>query len=393
MRQYLKKPVLILSLLIIIAVVMNPVGNLLSNHYSQQKAADIAAFNIGDTVTSGTYVVDNSKIRKVPVISHPEYLIYDIKEHEFYDFFTALTTGAVETPIEQVTGSRISKYGVAQGFNGPGVLAVTNNKLVVNPPETFVWGFKIPYTYAVKTNSGIEIQEGSETVKVVSSNDISNDTVPHNYVTVKTLKKWYNESVVGDKIAIDYALGNFSDGRNIVTPDEIKTFFGASVLSYMENYPSYAPVLVYSTSSNQNVSGTGSSVLGSYTQYSTTVREFNALEFVKGWNGTIIPAHTSATGKANIAFQGIFDENDTYGQYATHGVCPPGRALRAAVLSAGFALPSGMTDVYDSVEYSSNPTTGIIVNNTGDYPILITMWTSGSGASMQIYANIKTLLP
>ena len=363
MRQNLTKPMIILFTLIIIALVMNPVSSSLEKYYPQQNPAEVAAFSIGDTVLSGTDVVDNSKIRKVPAISNLGYLVNDVREHEFFDLFTAIT------------------------------LAVKDNKLVVNPPETFVWGSKTPYTYAVKADNSIKIQEGSKTVKVVPANDISNGTVPHNYVSVKTLKKWYNQSDVGDKIAVDYALSNFSDGRNTVTPDEISTFFSTSVLSYMENYPSNAPVLVYSTSSNQNVSGTGSSVLESVPEYSTSVREFNAREFVKGWNGTIVPPHTSATGKANIAFQGILDDKDTYSQYATHGVCPPGRALRAAVMSAGFPLPSGMTDEYYSVQYSSNPTTGITVTNTGDYPVLITMWTSGSGASMQIYAEIITLLP
>ena len=393
MRQNLTKPVIILFILIVTALVMNPVSSSLENYYPQQNPAEVAAFSIGDTVLSGTDVVDNSKIRKVPVISNPGYLVNDVKEHEFFDLFTALTTGAVETPSYDLTGSGISRHGTAQNFSGPGVLAVENNKLIVKAPETFVWGFKIPYTYAVKANNSIEIQEESKTVKVVPAKDISNDTVPHNYVSVKTLKKWYNQSAVGDKIAVDYALGSFSDGRNMVTPDNISTFFGASVLSYMESYPSYAPVLVYSASGNQNVSGTGSSVLESFSEYNTSVREFNAREFAKGWNGTIIPPHTSATGKANIAFQGILDDKDTFNQYATHGVCPSGRALRAAVMSAGFPLPSGMTDGYYSVEYSSNPTTGITVNNTGDYPVLITMWTSGSGASMQIYAEVITLLP
>ncbi len=395
MHQYLKKPIIIMSLLIIIALVMNPVGNLLSNQYPQQKAEDIAAFNIGDTVMSGAHVVDNSKIRKVPVISHPEYLMTDIEEHEYYDIFTALITGVVETPVEQVTDGKISKYGVAHGFNGPGVLAVSNNKLVINPPETFVWGFKIPYTYAVKTNGSIKIQEGSKTVKVVATSDINNNTVPHNYVDVKTLKKWYNNSDVGDKIVIDYALGNFNDGRNIVVPSKIETFFGDDIINYMKNYPSYSPVLVYSTSTNQNVSGTGSSVLGSYPQYGDEAREFNAREFVKGWNGTIIPPHTSATGKEHISFQGILDKNDTSGEYATHGVCPPGRALRSAALASGFPLPSGMTNESDSdsVAYSSNPTTGITVNNTGNYPVVIVIWTQGSGTTMQTYAKIIELLP
>lgn len=85
LRQNLTKPVIILFILIVTAIVMNPVSSSLENYYPQQNPAEVAAFSIGDTVLSGTDVVDNSKIRKVPVISNPGYLVNDIREHEFFD--------------------------------------------------------------------------------------------------------------------------------------------------------------------------------------------------------------------------------------------------------------------------------------------------------------------
>ena len=68
-----------------------------------QNPVEIAAVGIGETVLSGQQVVDSSKIRKVPVLNHPEYLIEDLKSNQFTDFFMAITTGSVQTPINQIT--------------------------------------------------------------------------------------------------------------------------------------------------------------------------------------------------------------------------------------------------------------------------------------------------
>ncbi len=104
------------------------------------------------------------------------------------------------------------------------MVTVNGSKLVVNPPETFVWGFKTPYTVAVKTDKGIDIKTENKTVKTVAAADISNDTVPTNYVNVKDLKEWYNSSDVGDSIGLDFSLSTFNDGRNSVPPSKILSY-------------------------------------------------------------------------------------------------------------------------------------------------------------------------
>ncbi|MBP2045603.1 hypothetical protein [Methanobacterium aggregans] len=384
------KPIIILLILIVLAIAMNPVGNSLENYYPQQKAMDIAALTIGNTVTSGMDVVDESKLRKVPVIYHPEYIMNDLKEQQFYDLFVALTTGAIETPLNELTGAHISSHGTAQGFEGPGILLVKGDKLVVSPPDTFVWGFKKAYTYGVKTKSGLEIWENEKTVKTVPYSDISNSTVPHNYVTVKTLKKWCNKADNGAKITLNYGLSNFNDNRNPVAPEDIETFFGNDVLEYMENYPSGSPVMVYAKFSTETVVGTGADVLGSYANYSTTARAYNAMQFVKGWNNTIIPPHTTSHGKETVGFQGISDPHAPEDS-ATHGVCPAARSLRSAVMSDGFPLPVGMSSGEYAVLYGFEPSAGILLKNTNDYPVKIVMWTTGSGAGLHIYTKAIAL--
>jgi len=356
-----------------------------------QNPAEIAAVNIGDTVYSGENVVSSSKIRKVPVIYHPEYLIEDLKSNQYNDFFTAIITGSVETPITQITSGKITRTGKAVGFDGPGMVTVSGEKLAVNPPETFVWGFKTPYTTAVKTANGINIVTQNKTVKSVSASDINNDSVPTNYVTASALKEWYNNSEIGDSIGLDYSLTSFNDGRNSLTPNQIKTLLNNDTIKYMTDYPSGSPVMIYNGANNQTVVGAGNSVLGYYAQYNNALRADNARTFTKGWNGTIVPPHTSASGKEDVTFTGVYDP-DVSG-YPSHGACPPGRALRAAVMEAGCPLPSGMSSGFMSVTIDANPSTGIKVYNPTNYPIKIVIWTVGSGTSMQIFAQAIQYTP
>jgi hypothetical protein len=378
-------------ILVILAVGMFALAKNVDAYVPPQNPAEIAAVNIGDTVYSGDNVVSSSKIRKVPVIYHPEYLIEDIKSNQYNDFFTAITTGSVETPISQITNGKISRTGKAVDFEGPGMVTVSGNKLVVNPPETFVWGFKTPYTTAVKTANGINIVTQNKTVKTVSAADINNDTVPTNYVTAAKLKNWYNNSEIGDSIGLDYSLTSFNDGRNSITPNEIKTKLSNDTIKYMSEYPSGSPVMIYNGANNQKVVGAGNSVLGYYAEYNNALRADNAKTFVQGWNGTIVPPHTSASGKEDVTFTGVYDP-DVAG-YPSHGACPPGRALRAAVMEAGCPLPSGMSSGYLSVTINANPSTGIKVYNPTNNPIKIVIWTVGGGTGMQIFAQAIQYTP
>lgn len=392
MRKSLTNPLLAFGVLIIVIIAFNFVGNSIEGKFPPQKPEEIAALKIGDTVMEGMKVVDDAKVRKVPLIYHPNYLVDYIKDIRIYQVLNGITTGSVETPIDEITSGSISRYGIAQGFEGPGFVKVQSGHLAVQPPGTYLWGFKTPTIIGVKTKNGLELKQQNKTLKIVSSSDINNDTVPNNYVKVKNIKNWYAKSVIGSSIILDYGLANFNDGRNPVSSDQIKNYFGADVLKYISFYPNSSPVLVYSTSKHQKVIGSAVSVLGSYPQYNDANRAFNAKQFSMGWNGTFIPPHTSSHGKETVGFSDVSDPHSPLGD-ATHGVCPPGRALRDAGYQAGFPLPPGMADGELSVLFMTNPTTTIAVTNTGKYPVVIKMWTVGSGPSMRIYANIVQLLP
>ena len=370
---------------------MYPFGNAIIGYYPPQGPTEITSLNLGDTVVAGTYVVDDSKIRKVPILYHPEYLLDYVKDMRITDFIDALLTGTVKTPIGRITGNTISSTGIAQGFEGPGVLAVTENKLTVNPPGFYVYGYKSPYTIGIKTKEGLEIKEGKNTVKVVPYDQISNDTVPYNYVSASNIKKWFSSAGNGERITLAYSIANFNDGRSLINPEDIQRFFGDNVATYMKKYPVGLPILVYAGNVTEKVVGSNGDTLGSYPQYNDAIREDNSRAFVEAWNGTIIPPHTTSSGKETVGF-GRSTDPHAPGGWASHGVCPAARALRGAAFQAGFGLPIGLNGGEYAVNFGYNPATDVKITNTKDYPVKIVMWTSGSGPSMAIYAKIIGLV-
>ena len=145
---------------------MYPFGNAMGVHIPSQSPEEIAALPIGSTVLNGTNVINDNTLHKVPVLYHPKYLVQAALNQNYMELFTSLVTGAVPTPVDAVVNSDISNNGDAEGFTGPGMLTVQNNKLAVNPPSTFIYGYVTPYTIAVKNNGSIQLIQNNKTTTV-----------------------------------------------------------------------------------------------------------------------------------------------------------------------------------------------------------------------------------
>lgn len=374
---------------------MYPVGIAVGQYIPPQNPEEIASVPLGDTVTNGTAVVDGNKIRKTPIIYHPEYIIDYAKNLKFWEIYSSLISGAAPTPIKNVTGDGISDTGIAEGINGPGMITVQDNKLTVTNPS-FVWGYKTPYTVAVKTDSGVDIKQGNTTIKSVAKEDFTNDTIPHQYMSLTDFKSWYNSVKVGNSTALDYSLSNFNDGRNSIAPDKITEIFGDGVIEEMETRPISHPITVYEGSVSQEVISATSTAMSYYSDLDNTARAHNANQFIEAWNNTIVPPHSAAYGSSDVYYYAVYDPDPSAtAKWASHGVCPPGRALRDAALGAGFPRPVGTTGDYtNAIMEGADLVTGIIVENTGDYPVKIVIWSDGGadGKGMStIYAQIIEL--
>lgn len=389
--KYLKNPKIIILLVILVILIMAPIDYYIAANTPPQNPEEINSIPLGSTVVTGMQVVDPTKVRKEPLLIHPDYLIENIQEEQIGPVIYSFFTGTIMTPIKNVTEG-VEADGKARKFEGPGMLTKKGYKLVVQPPANFIWAYKTPYTYAAKTKDGIAIIEDNKTIKILSPEEINNNTIPSEYVNATKLKEWYKEAKIGEKIPIDFSLSNFSDGRLEVPPKDIVKFFGEKTKKYMQEYPSGAPIMAYMHKYKVEEVATATSQLESFPQYDDISREYNAREFAKAWNGTIVPPGTSSSGKETVQFTSSRDPKAP-GGYASHGTCPSARALRDAVAGAGLPTPTGITWGYFALKYGFDPVIDVKVYNDGDYPIMIIMWTEGSGPSMTIYAKVLRLVP
>ena len=385
-----KKSFKILITLIIIICVMGPFSVLTVNDITDENLDDIAKLKVGSTVLNDTDVIEDSNIRRYPTVTNLGYVLEGITQINLIGVFLSLSTGTVNVPISQLVGEGISDSGIAN-VDGPGKLVIENKKISVKSPKNFLWGISVPYTYAVKTETGINIVENNKTTKTVSGNDINNNTVPHEFISSEEISDWYKKADLGDKLAIEFGLNYFNDGRNFLSPTEIKHFFGEEIYNYLSSYPLNSPILVYKHNYKEKPIQEFFSYLGSYPEYNDASRAYNAKQFVNAWNNTIIPPGTTSSGQS-IDFATSRDPKAPGGG-ASHGVCPPARALRASVLEQDFPLPIGMNLDHEAVRYGFNPSTGIKITNTGKYPVKIIMWTEGEGTSMVIYSRMIEIVP
>ncbi|MCL2116047.1 MAG: hypothetical protein FWH29_07490 [Methanobrevibacter sp.] len=353
---------------------------------------EVAKVKIGSTVLKGTDVIEDSNIQRYPSAINFGYFLDDFKQLDILGLFLSLSTGTINVPISELTEEGISDSGIATGFDGPGMLVVENKKISVKAPKNFLWGNSVPYTYAVKTEEGLSIVENNKTIKSISGDNINNNTVPHEVIPSTDISEWYKKAAVGDKLAIEYGLSNFSDGRNFISPTEIKYFFGEEIYNYLISYPLNTPILVYNHDDKEESSSTYYSYLGSYPQYNDASRVYNAKQFVLAWNNTIIPPGSTSSGKNIIGFT-VSKDPKAPGGGASHGVCPPARSLRSAVLAQNFPLPRGMNWDFEAIDFGFNPSSDIKITNTGKVPIKIIMWTEGEGTSMVICTKIVEYVP
>lgn len=355
-------------------------------------ATDSIMVTNGSTVVSGDLLIDTATMKKEPLASNPMNILRPLRNGNVLTVINSIFTGAAPKDVIKNNSYIRADGRISSKLVGPGVVVMDENgKILVKPADKMVWGYKLSETKAIKSGDSLNLVKGNETIKTISKNDINNDTVPTDFVSAKELSTWFETAKDGDNMTVDYYLGNFSDNRTGVHGKEnIIHAFGEEAYRYMRNYPAGAPVLVFNNSATEVKVSEGVSILESLAGYPTEIRASNAREFANGWNNTIVPPHGSAHGKENVSFTAIAEAEAASGS-ATHGVCPAGRSLRAAVLSLGNPLPVGMSGDDEAILYEYRPTIDVLVTNNGDYPIKIVMWTEGEGGGTTIYTNIYEL--
>ncbi len=365
------------------------------NHTSFTGKSFAEAYNlpVGQSMFAGDSVLDEREMVQVPLIGNPTYILHEILTLDLKGILLTLTTGYVPFDFSTISSEGIDSYGNVYGFEGPGYLEIEGDKLAVKAPDTYIWGYSSPYKVLTKTENGIDVVENGTVVQSVPTDQIKNLNFSNDFFNSTSIVNWYNyDASVGSNFTIEKGIVGFSDGRNNISYDDVERIFGKEVSDYVDAYPSGSPIVLY-MGNTTNVEGqVYYTYLGSHPEYGDSVREFNANQFVEAWNNTVIPPNCSGNGHDYVSFGSAADASAPGGS-AAHGVCPPARALRAAVLGEGFSLPVGMDGSENAVLYGYNPSSDIKVTNTHDYPVKIVMWTEGSGTGMCILAKIVRYVP
>ncbi|WP_292798662.1 hypothetical protein [Methanobrevibacter sp.] len=365
------------------------------NHtsFTGQSFAEAYDLPIGQSMFAGDSVLDDKPMVEVPLLSNPSFIVHEISTLDLKGILLTLTTGFVPFDFSTISSEGINSYGDVYGFEGPGYLTIEGDKLAVKAPDNYIWGYSSPYKVLTKTEDGLDIVENGTVVQSVPTDEIKNLNFSNDFYNVTSILNWYNyDSSVGSNFTLQKGIVGFSDGRNNISYDDVERIFGKEVSDYVDAYPSYSPIVLYMGNTTEIDGEVYYTYLGSHPEYGDSVREFNARQFVEAWNNTVIPPNSSGNGHDYVSF-GAASDDEAPGGSAAHGVCPPARALRAAVLAEGFGLPVGMDGSENAVLYGYNPASDIKVTNNHDYPVKIVMWTEGEGTGMCILAKIVRYVP
>lgn len=393
MRKWRRTSITIFLALFFICVLSIAFSFVYSTPYSGQAIVDAYDVPIGQSIFDGDSILGQRETITVPLISNLGFLTHQLFSLDLQGLLGSLTTGVVPFDFTTVSSEGIDSYGNAVGIVGPGYLTLEGDRIAVKGPSTYVWGYSAPYKILTKTGSGVDVVENGTVVQSIPAEEIKNQNWGNDYYNITDVINWYNyDSSEGSNFTLEKGIVAFSDNRSDISHGNVSIIFGDEVAKYVDAYPEGTPIVLYMGNTTQTDGEQYSTYLDSHPEYGDDIREYNARQFVEAWNGTVIPPHSEGNGQDYVDF-GSANDPTAPGGSAAHGVCPPARALRGAVLAEGFDMPVGMTSDENAVLYGYNPARDIKVTNTHDYPIRIDMWTEGEGTSMAIYAKIVRYVP
>ena len=298
-----------------------------STKYTGQSITDAYDLPIGQSMFEGDSILGQRDPIVLPLLGNLNFLSHEFRALDIKDIFMTLETGVVQFDFTTVSSEGIDAYGNVVNVDGPGYLTLEGDKLAVKEPETYVWGYSAPYKYLTKTSAGVDVVENGTVVDSIPEDKIKDYEFGNDYFNTSNVRYWYNhEAVEGSNYTLEKGIVEFSDGRSDISSGNVSYIFGEDVADYVAAYPEGTPIVLYMGNTTKSDGEMYYTYLGSYPQYGDSVREYNARQFVKAWNGTIIPPNSTSNGRDYIDF-GSAKDSTAPGGSAAHGVCPPARAL------------------------------------------------------------------
>lgn len=392
-KSWRNKSITIILVLFSVSILLFAFTFVSSTPYTGQSIAETYNLTVGQSIFDGDSILGENETIELPFLSNVGFIGHQLMAFDLHGILMSISTGVVPFDFATVSSEGIDSYGRAVGIEGPGYLTFEGDKLAVKGPNNYVWGYSAPSKVLTKTSSGVDLVEGGKVIKSIPASEIKNLNFSSDYFNNDTIVSWYNyDAQEGDNFTIDKGMVDFSDGRNDIIASDVPRIFGQDVVDYAAEYPTGSPILLYSGNYTEQDGGHGSTYFDSHPEYGDAIREVNTHQFVEAWNGTVIPPNSTSSGKDYVYFESANDASAPGGS-AAHGVCPPARALRDAALAEGFEMPVGMTSDESAVLFGYNPSSGITITNTHNYPVKIVMWTEGEGVGMGIYCTIVRYIP
>ena len=392
-KSWRNKSITIVLVLFSVSVLLFAFTFVNSTPYTGQSIAETYNLSVGQSVFDGDSILGQNKTIDLPFLSNVGFIGHQLLAFDLHGILMSLSTGVVPFDFATVSSEGIDSYGRATGIEGPGYLTFEGDKLAVKGPDTYVWGYSAPSKVLTKTSNGVDVVDQGKVIQSVPADQIKNLNFNSKYFNNDTIVSWYNyDAQIGDNFTLEKGMTHFSDGRKDISAADVPRIFGQDVVDYASEYPTGSPILLYSGNYTEQQGAQGSTIFDSHPEYGDAIREINTDQFVEAWNGTVIPPNSTSSGKDYVYFESANDASAPGGS-AAHGVCPPARALRAAVLSEGFAMPVGMTSDENAVLFGYNPAKDITVTNNHTYPVKIHMWTEGQGVGKGIYCTYIRYIP
>ena len=383
----------IVLILFVVCIMLFAFSFVHNTKFTGKSFAEAYNLPVGQSMFAGDSVLDEQEMVEVPFLAYPTFILHEILTLDLNGILMTMATGYVPFDFSTVSAQGIDSSGNAYGFEGPGYLTFEGDQLAVKAPNDIIWGYSTPYKVLTRTENGVDLYENGTFVRSIPASEIRNLSFHNDFYNASSIADWYNyDSEIGSNFTLEKGIVGFSDGRNNISYSDVERVFGKNVSDYVDAYPTGSPIVLYMGNTTEIEGETYYTYLDSHPEYGDEIREYNANQFVEAWNNTVIPPNCTGTGHDYVSF-GSANDASAPGGSAAHGVCPPARALRSAVLGEGFDLPVGMDNSENAVLYGYNPASGISVTNTHDYPVKIVMWTDGSGTSMCIYAKIIRYIP
>ena len=278
----LSNPYVFIGVLLLTVIVSGLMCNITTANTNNTNSIMVAN---GSTVVSGDLLIDTQNMKKVPLFAEPGNILRPIKNRDFSTAYMSLITGAAPKDVIKNNSYITANGRISSKLDGPAKVNIDENgKVSLNAPKSMIWGYKLPYTVAVKNGDSINLVQNNKTIKTLKESEINNDTVPTDFVSANSLKTWFETANDGNNVTVDYYLGNFNDNRTGVYGEKnISHLFGNDTYTYMRNYTAYAPVLVYEHNATENEISNATSTVRDLAGYPTQVRAANAKEFANGW--------------------------------------------------------------------------------------------------------------